>query len=231
MTTPLFAWPRQAEVSRPVPKSKIHAHAHSPRGVRERFVAEVDQIVWKYKLSPETVNLPAADGVPEIEVFQVLLRTADYSEAVLHTIDRAIPFPIVFEVWQGERVRAVAAHKRPTLSGGSQWVIDSYFATPWHPATGPRAPLPTALNLGSLYDQILDRQIGLPRRPGETLSDLLARANAIRARERECGQLETRLRQEQQFNRKVDLNRQLRTLKAELDSLLGQPSANEVETP
>ena len=231
MTPALLAWPRQAEVHKPVPKSKIYAHAHPSRAVRERFVSEVDQIVWTHKLAPETVNLPSRPGVPEIEVFQVRLRTDDWSETVLRTIDRAIPFPIVFEVCVGERVRSVAAYKRPTLAGGSQWVVDAYFATPWQPAQSPRAPLPTALDLGSLYEQVLQRQIGLAARPGELLPQLVERANAIRVLQGEAGKLEVRLRQEKQFNRKVELNQQLRTVRNEIGRLLRQPDENEIETP
>ena len=55
----MFAYPQQAEVNRQVPKNKIYAHAKPGRSIRDRFVSQVAEIIWKYKLAPETVNVPA----------------------------------------------------------------------------------------------------------------------------------------------------------------------------
>jgi hypothetical protein len=94
----MFSYPKQAELSRVIPKNKIYAHAAPSRRVRELFVSEVGEIRWKYKLSSETVNLPARGGITEIEVFEISLRTPHLNQSVLHTIDRGIPFPLLFEL-------------------------------------------------------------------------------------------------------------------------------------
>jgi len=221
MSGALFAYPKQAEFNRVLPKSKIYEHARPSRSVRERFVAEIDQIVWKYKLSPETVNLSARPGVPEIEVFSVSLRTGDLSESVLRTIDKAIPFPIFFELSHGERIKSTAAFKRPSDADSAKWVVDAYFETAWQPVDLPRASIPVALDLLGLYEQCLRRTIPFPALPGESLKAQVERINSIRGKQAECRKLEARLQQEKQFNRKVELNRELRTLKNELNSLLG----------
>ena len=44
--------------------------------MKDLFVAQVEQIVWQYKLAPETINLPATPGVPEIQVFGIGSRPA-----------------------------------------------------------------------------------------------------------------------------------------------------------
>lgn len=219
MNGALFAWPRQAEFNRVLPKSKIYEHARASRSIRERFVQEVDQIVWKYKLSPETVNLPARPGVPEIEIFSVCLRSEELSESILRTIDKAIPYPIFFELTYQQRIKSTAAFKRPNEADSAKWVVDAYFETPWLPVTHARDSLPVALDLLGLYEQILRRHIPLPARAGESLRELVDRMNAIQTRRAECRKLEARLQQEKQFNRKVELNRELRTLRNELNSL------------
>lgn len=219
MSAALFAWPKQAEFNRVLPKSKIYEHARPSRSIRERFVQEVDQVVWKYKLSPETVNLPARPGVPEIQIFSVSLRSEELSESILRTIDRAIPFPILFELTYQERIKSTAAFKRPNEADSAKWVVDAYFETPWLPVTHARDSLPVALDLLGLYEQILRRHIPLPARPGESLRNLVDRMNAVQIRQAECRKLEARLQHEKQFNRKVELNRELRTLKNELNSL------------
>jgi hypothetical protein len=219
MNGALFAWPRQAEFNRVLPKSKIYEHARPSRSIRERFVQQVDQIVWKYKLSPETVNLPARPAVPEIQIFSVSLRSEELSESILRTIDKTIPFPIFFELTYQERVKSTAAFKRPNEADSAKWLVDAYFETPWLPVTHTRDSLPVALDLLGLYEQILQRHFPLPARPGESLRELVDRMNTIQARRSECRKLEASLQQEKQFNRKVELNRELRTLTNELNNL------------
>jgi hypothetical protein len=55
----LFAYPKSAQFGRVIPKSKIYEHAGANTALKDLFVAQVDQIVWKYKLAPETTNLPS----------------------------------------------------------------------------------------------------------------------------------------------------------------------------
>ena len=101
----LFAFSPQAKVGRVVAKSKVYQHATVGKALRERFVNQVDQILWQYKLAPETVNLPATLAVPEIQVFDIALKSPDLDVDVLAAIDRAIPLPIVFQLHHAERMR------------------------------------------------------------------------------------------------------------------------------
>jgi hypothetical protein len=229
MSSALFAWPRQAEFNRVLPKSKIYEYARPSRSIRQQFIDEVDQIVWKYKLAPETVNLPSRPGVPEIEVFSVSLRTRELSESTLRTIDKAIPFPILFELSYDGQIKSTAAFKRPSDADAAKWVVDAYFETPWQPVEHPREPLPVALDLLGLYEQLLRRQMALEARPGESLKALVERSNHIQRKKSEYNKLETRLQQEKQFNRKVELNRELRRLRSELDSLMGVSDMKELD--
>lgn len=182
---------------------------------------EVDQIVWKFKLAPETINLPARPAVPEIQVFGVTIRTEELSESILRTIDKAIPFPIFYELSHGSKIKSTAAFKRPSDADATKWVVDAYFETEWMPADSPREALPVALDLIGLYEQLLRRHIELPARSGESLKAQVERISTIRGKQAACRKLEARLSQEKQFNRKVDLNRELRDLKETLNRLIG----------
>lgn len=216
-----FILPPSALVNRVLPKSKIYAYAKPSRSIRERFVGEVDQITWKYKLSPETINLPATRSVPEMQIFGIVQRTEELSESVLRTIDKAISFPIFYELTFRDRLKIIAAYKRPSDSDSDKWVVDSYFDSQWLPGEASREPLPVALNLGSLYEQLLRRLITIPARSGESLKAQVARINELQSKQLERNKLEQRLSREKQFNRKVELNRELRDCKQEIDSLTG----------
>ena len=215
----IFAYPKQAEFNRVLPKSKIYEHGKPSRAVRDGFVAQINQIVWQYKLAPETINLPSRPGVPEIEIFSLELKTAEVSEDVLRCIDKAIPLPIFYNLSFEGRIKTVAAYKRPSDADASRWVVDAYFASPWLPAHGERSALPVALDMAGLYEQMLRRLMPLPARPGETLKDHVERLTQYRGKQNEYSKLEARLHREKQFNRKVELNSKLRTIKTDIETL------------
>jgi len=215
----IFAYPKQAEFNRVLHKSKIYEHGKPSRAVRNGFVAQINQIVWQYKLAPETINLPARPGVPEIEIFSIELKTPEVSEGVLRCIDKAIPLPIFYNLTFEGRVKTVAAYKRPSDADASRWVVDAYFASQWQPADGERSVLPVALDMAGLYEQMLRRLMPFPARPGETLKEHVERLSQLRSKQAEYAKLEARLHKEKQFNRKVELNSQLRTIKTGIETL------------
>ncbi len=215
----LFSFPAQARVARVVPKSKIYEHGPVTSALRDKFVSQVEQITWAYKLAPETINLSARGGVAEIQIFDITQKTFEVDEDVLRAIDRAIPLPIIFQLHHEQRTRMVAAFKRPSEADASKWVIDGYFAGSWLPADSPRQALPVALDLQGLYEQLLRSLLPSPARPGESLPEQLQRLNRLRSLHSEHAKLGTRLHKEKQFNRKVALNAQLREIQNEIADL------------
>ena len=60
----------------------------------------------------------------------------------------------------------------------------------------------------------------MPPRALETLTSQMERLGQIRKKQNECRKMEARLQKERQFNRKVEINTQLRQLRHELVPLL-----------
>ncbi|PLX67259.1 MAG: DUF4391 domain-containing protein [Azoarcus sp.] len=223
--TAFISYPKQAAFGRTLPKNKIYEHSGANTRLKDLFVEQVDQIVWQYKLAPETINLPAKPSVPELQIFAIQLKTAELNLDVLRCIDGAVQFPIIFELSFDGRTQVIAAYKRPNESDASRWVLSDYFSTPWLPNDIERAAMPLALDLGGLYEQALHRLIPTPARPQESLADLVARVEQVAAKQREIEKAASRLAKEKQFNRKVEINAHLRQLKNELDELTGRESA------
>lgn len=218
----LIAYPKQAAFGRVLPKNKIYEYSGANNRLKDLFVKQVEQIVWQYKLAPETLHLPARPGVPEIQIFCIQLKTPELHADVLRCIDGAISFPIVFELTFDGRTQATAAYKRPNEGEASRWVFSDYFASDWLPTDSERTAMPVALHLGGLYEQLLHRLIPLSVRPQETLAELVARVEQAQAKQRELDKTTWRLAKEKQFNRKVEINAELRKLKIELDELKKQ---------
>jgi len=223
--TAFINYPKQAVFGRTLPKNKIYEHSGANTRLKDLFVEQVEQIVWQYKLAPETINLPARPGVPELQIFSIQLKTSELNLDVLRCIDGAVQFPIIFELSFDGRTKVIAAYKRPNESDTSRWVMSDYFTTAWFPRDCERAAMPLALDLGGLYEQLLHRLIPTPARPRESLADLVVRVELVEAKLREVEKAASRLAKEKQFNRKVEINAHLRQLKKELEELTGSESA------
>jgi hypothetical protein len=215
----LVSYPAQAAFGRTLPKSKIYEHSGANTRLKDLFVKQVEQIVWQYKLAPETINLPVRPGVPEIQIFSLQLKMPELHRDVLRCIDGAVHFPILFELTFAGRTQVVAAYKRPSEADTTQWTLSDYFASDWLPAGSARVAMPVALTLGSLYEQLLHPLIPLKARPRESLAELVARTGTVQTTQREVDKTVARLEKEKQFNRKVEINATLRKLKSNLELL------------
>ena len=217
--TAFINYPKQAVFGRTLPKNKIYEHSGANTRLKDLFVEQVEQIVWQYKLAPETINLPARLGVPELQIFSIQLKASELNLDVLRCIDGAVQFPIIFELSFDGRTKVIAAYKRPNESDASRWVLSYDVATAWLPSDCERYAMPLALDLGGLYEQLLHSLISTPARLQESLADLVARVELVAAKEREVEKIASRLAKEKQFNRKVEINAKLRMLKIELEEL------------
>ncbi len=240
----LYDWPKASAFGRVVPKNKIYEHAGASTTLKDLFVREVDQIVWAQKLAPETINLPASKSVGEIQVFRITQREPNLNLDALRAIDRAIPFPLLFELVHDAKVKLTAAYKRPNEIDSSKWVLGDYFEAQWLAEDTPRMSLPVALNMGALYERLLSPLVeqqaarllphpasGFAEDPQSpfnaegseepfSLEVRIARAEAIKSKTRDIERIKSRLAREKQFNKRVAINAELRVAKRELERLV-----------
>jgi len=216
----LFDYPKQAEFGRIVAKNKIYDRVKPSRKIQDAFVSQVSKIFWKYKLAPKTTNLSETIKVKEIEVFEIPLKTESLNTNILRCVDKAIAHPIIFHLTYADKVKVIATYKRPSEADASKWVIsDEYFETDWLSAESERKKLPVMLNLSNLYDHILRELIPLQPLENESLESHIMRMGQVIAKDKEHKKLEARMNKEKQFNRKVEMNAELRSLNKEIEEL------------
>lgn len=220
MTAMLYRWPATAKFGRVVPKTKFYKRGQVTTAVKEKFVEEVQRITWAYKIAEATINLSGTKAVPELQVFQIDAKGGDVSDVVLAAIDKAVKTPIIFEIMRStadsQQTRMAAAPKMPGVGAPK---LGAYFATSWQEADTERVPIPTAINLSTLYAALLEPMLPIATRCGEGLSEVTVRLQLVRQLEREIGTLERKLRNEAQFNRKVELRRSLKNKQGSLADL------------
>ena len=219
----IYQYPQKAYVNRPIPKTKFYENANIAKSVKDAFISQIQQITWAYKLSPETINLSSTKGLLEIQVFNIQLKTPDLDEKVLLSMDKAISHPIIFQLYFIDKVQVKVAYKRINESDESKWVVEQYFSSPWlglDEANVIRAHLPVVLDLNGLYEQILKELVPLAATEGEGIKEQTERFNLITQKQKEIEQLQRKMHNEKQFNRKVLMNSQLKTLEQQLQTLI-----------
>ncbi|WP_172196039.1 DUF4391 domain-containing protein [Saccharibacillus qingshengii] len=250
-----FKLPPGTRFGRKIPKTKFYEKLQAGSNLKELFVEQVDSVVWAHNLSARTVHLEPADGIEEIQIFEIELRQRKYSTEILRAIDRAIPYPILYVLRYESEEKLAIAYKERSGSDENRSVIRSYHETPWRTddsttdGSGQEEAFEVlrGLNLKAVYEHIVrslvlaedGSRLGGADEPrvaiteqqdaegGELpLEELLERQARIEALQRECDRLEAKMRREKQFNRKVELNMELRKKQQELAGLSGIQISN-----
>ena len=218
----LFDYPTKARFGRKIPKSKLYENASVNTKLKDKFVNQIEKIVWQYKLAPDTLNLDATNKVPEIQVFDIFLKTKEVDQTLLEVIDKAIPLPIIFQIHKGNKVKIKAAYKRPSESANNKWVIESYFESEWLDKYSTKQPMPQALDLGKLYEQILKSLMPVEvtsSKTTQTLDEQVGIINQINSLQKELDKLNSKYKKEKQRNRQFEINKQIKLKQKELNQL------------
>jgi hypothetical protein len=203
----MLGLPRSTEVNRRIAKEKLYANAELIPQVRDLIKDQVESVFWRNKLAESTVGAAAGDTVKEIQVFEVALRQRGLDKRVLPAIAKAIPYKILFVLTFDDKAQA------------SMEATGAFYSTKWCPLDGFTLKF-EGLNLDAVYENLV-RQIADGRLVAE--GDLAAAVDIDKRRqklEREIAALEKKVLREKQFNRQVELNGELKRLRAEMERVL-----------
>jgi len=217
---PLFNLPEKTLVNKKIPKSKFYEKLHVDKSLREKFVRQVDYILWKHKLSSHTVNLSPTKEVEEIQVFEIHLKQKNLSREVLESIDRAVPYPILFALIYRDEVQLAVAYKKRSKQHEDRFVVDSYYYSPWQKIEDLSLDLLKGLDLQAVYENIIKSLMPVNKSGSQDLEQAIEKQKAADRLKREIAALEAKIRREHQFNRKVEYNLKLQEKRKELETLL-----------
>lgn len=221
----LYKFPQQAKVNQLIPKNKFYEQGKANTKIEQLFVDQVENIRWAYKLASSTIHLQDQEDLKEIQIFRVKSRVEDLDVSVLSFIDKLILTPIIFEVVYQDKVKVVASYKRLSQADKTKAVIGQYYASEWL-VDHNRVELPLYLKLADLYEHFI-AQI-LPIASSKDLENddesvsielQLQKAQQLESLQKQFDQLQSKLRNERQFNRRVELNKQLQNLQLQINRI------------
>jgi len=122
--------PTSTVVNRFVPKEKFYNKTSMSSKLRQQFTDEIEKITWANKISADTLNITAGE-YSELQIFEIILKGGDISNAVLKHIDTYIPYPILFVIRKSGSSKAAISYKETTARNQDQMKVDTYFQTDW----------------------------------------------------------------------------------------------------
>lgn len=217
----LYKFPQQAKVDRLIPKNKFYEQGKANSKIEQLFVDQVENIRWAYKLASSTIHLQDQEDLKEIQIFRVKSRVEDLDVSILSFIDKLILTPIIFEVVYQDKVKVVATYKRLNQADKTKAVIGQYYASEWL-EDHDRVELPLYLKLADLYEHFIEQLLPIPQVDGvsvkdnQTIQEKLHLAEQLESLEKQIAQLKSKMKRDQQFNRKVLLNQKIIDLEKKL---------------
>ena len=204
----MLDFPQKTFFNKPIPKAKFYEKLPVTQAVKNCFVNEIAGIVWRNKLSAETMNVQLGSRVQELEVIEITLKGESLNDSVLKVIDKGIPYQLLFLLKHGEECQLCMGYKETETSA-----VKEYFKTDW--MTFEALPLQiTGLTLDEVCDNFI-RQINTRLASAEDMSLKEAIADdAQRLKiEKQIAALEKKMKAEKQPKRKFELHEEIQKLR------------------
>jgi len=207
-----LSFPQSTLFDKHIPKQKFYDNLNVTPALKRSFTGDVEEIVWKNKLSAATMNVADGQTVKEIEILELHLKKKVYDKKILIQIDRGIPYHILFVLVYGGEVKLCIGYKEQ--SGNNQAALSTpvYYETDWQPEAAVTLTL-DGLNMDAVYENFV-RQIaggalaisaaGQTENAG-TLSEDIEREEKRKELQKQIEALEKKIACEKQFNRQMEL--------------------------
>ena len=162
----------------------------------------MDKITWLYKLSPETIGINKTEDIEEIEVFQIELKEKVVPKNIIKAVTNSIQYKILFILKYNEEFCYLIK-------------LEDIYYTNWNEEINFEF---TSINFSSLFEGIA-KSILHEESNTKKFNEIIENINEKKELQDKIDKLTKRIKQENQFNRKVELNQELNKLLKEIEVL------------
>jgi len=196
----MFELPKNCYVNKFLPKKLFYEKVGVSSGVKDEFVNLVDRITWLYKLSPDTIGIPKTEKIEEIQIFQIDVKEKQIPLSVIKTIAKGVQYKILFLIKYNNEICYSTK-------------VDDIYTTEWNDNVIFDF---NAINLEIVFENIV-KQIIKEESNDKKFDEIIELKNNRDNLEKRINQLRQKIKVEKQFNRKVELNKELNILLKELE--------------
>lgn len=194
--------PKSCLVNKFIPKKVFYEKSNINRTTKDEFINIVDKITWLYKISPETIGINKTEDIEEIEIFQIELKEKIIPKNIIRTITNSIQYKILFILKYNEEFCYLIK-------------LEDIYYTNWNEEINFEF---TSINLSNLFEDIA-KNILHEESNTKNFNEIIENINEKKELQDKIEKLTKKIKQENQFNRKVELNQELNKLLKEIGEL------------
>jgi hypothetical protein len=202
--------PQSAVVNKYIAKSKFYERATISTKLRNQFINRLKRITWKYKLSKDTIGIDGTDKVTEIQIFEIELKEQKIPKSILKVIDKTIPYQILYVFRYNDDTAYGITLKEKTT-------VDNYYFSHWNENVKFDF---SGINLEKVYEKLVTAFVKDEAKTEGNFQEIVDKDAKIKQLENEIVILENKIKREKQFNRKVEINKELLDKQTELSNFL-----------
>lgn len=199
----MYGLPHTTEVRKQLPKKAIYAKFELKLAQRDGFDADVSRIDIVAVVSPTTVPaIAAGESIKEFYVLAVQLKRKDYDEKNIAMLSKLIPQNILFALQYEDQTKLAVYHTKLIRSD-------------WKPTDETSISL-IGLNLDTVWENIIKTIGEIQVQEGKTLTEQIADDEEQKKIKAQIQSLQKQLDKEKQFNKQIEINAKIKTLKKQL---------------
>ena len=195
--------PKECIVDKFIPKKIFYEKVSLSSNLKQEFVDKIDKIYWKYKISEDTLNISKTENVEEIEIFELTLKEKVNCQNIIKVITKNIPYIILFEICYKDEVQYAIKHN------------DDIYFTNWNEKIEFNF---NGIDLNAVYENII-RSVTNISEQSNNIDEELEKDKKLKEVQKEIERLENKMKSEKQFNKKVELNKNILELKKQKEEL------------
>lgn len=208
----MFNLPKSTVVKKVIPKNAFDAYTNTKQ--KKAFADKIVRITWTNKLSKDTINLTGKD-VNEIQIFEIELKEKVNIKDLLVTIDKAIPYHIIFKVKFGDEYYLSTSAKHTHPNNDDIAVIDYTFSSDWMNESELLTSIELQNNLDWIYKNFCSQFVNNTS-SSNNLREIIENEKKLDTIKKEIEKIKSEISRCKQFNKKVELNIYLQKLENNL---------------
>ena len=209
--------PKSTVFGKRIPKQKFYDNLSVTAQLKQVFKEQINLITWQHKIAPTTIHIAEGESVKEIEIITIKLNQRELDKRVLALVDKEIPYHILFLFEYGGEVQAWIGYKEQAKR--SAFKPGTYYHTDWITPDALNLRI-DGLDLDKVYENLIRQIAGERLRyTNDGIKEAVSRDEQRQKLVKQIAALEKKIKNEQQFNRQVELSGVLKRLRKELEEL------------
>ena len=212
----------KTKLNKIMPKAKFIKLAELSTAVRNEFNNNVDRLRLANILRQDTINIPKGKTVVEINVFEFQLKEKIVSDNLIKEIDSTIPNHIIFLFICNNMAQIAISYKEKLTTSNRNKVIKIY-KTDWINIESLSLDV-NGLDLDAVYNNFITQiSAGKIETNEETnIKTAVEKSVEIEKLQRKIEQLKNKIKREPQFNKQLEMKKDLKILENNLECLYGK---------